>query len=525
MDTEDGLQIYADSLSHRAICPCCGQESTKVHGCYQRHPQEISSVGRHVHIVLTVKRFRCETTCCKQKTFTEQHPNWLQAYARRTNALTTLMAHMSVKISAEVAHQLLHCFQIKVSGDTLLRILRRFDQSNQLNDSPRVIGVDDWAFKRGRNYGTIIVNLETHRVIDLLPDRTGETLTIWLQNHPTIELITRDRSTEYAKGIQQGAPQVTQVADRWHLLVNLRQMLERYFTAIHTTLRQLPVSETFQGILDQQRSTFVRSRGERVASQTIREAKLLIYEQVQKMRQQGCNIAQITRDLGYHPATITKYFYATSFPERKRRKPTKSILDAYIPYLEQRLIDDCEQNAQQLWREIQQQGYPGTSKQVMRWLHLKRTSHSPKTPPHHQDIIIQRAPQVRLPSSKELAWLIVRDPDTLSVEEQTLLSHIQQHQNLVAMYKCAQDFVQMFRHRLVEKLDDWLTQSNNLGVYQLQTFVKGLKQDYDAVRAALTFAWSNGQTEGQVNRLKFIKRQMYGRAKFDLLRIRVLTYI
>lgn len=436
------------------MCPQCRQLSEKVHGFYQRHPQEISSVGHHVRLVLTVKRFRCMNAECGQKTFAEQHPDWLRAYARRTNALTTLMEHISIKVGAEMAYRLLQYFQIKVSADTLLRILRRFGQSNQLDDCPRVIGVDDWAFKRGRNYGTIIVNLETHRVIDLLPDRTSQTLAIWLKNHPTVELITRDRSTEYAKGIQQGAPQVIQVADRWHLLVNLRQMLERYFTAIHTTLRQLPVSEAFQGVLDQQRLAFVRSHGERVASHKSREARIFLYEQVQRMRQQGCNIAQITRDLGYHQGTITKYFYATNFPERKRRKPSKSILDDYIPYLEQRLVDDCEQNAQQLWREIRQQGYPGTSKQVMRWLHLKRTSHSPKTPPHHRDTITQQAPQVRLPSSKELAWLMVRDPDTLSLEDQTLLSHIQQHQDLTTMYQYAQDFVQMLRNRLVEKFDN-----------------------------------------------------------------------
>ena len=179
------INVYADSKRHSAYCPNCGHVSATVHGWYGRHPQEIASVGRQVRLWLRVKRFRCHEPTCDRQTFAESLADWLPAYARRTVALTTLMRQISMEIGAEVGHRVLSYLQIQVSGDTLLRILRRFGQDHVPQADARVIGVDDWAFKRGRTYGTIIVNLETHQVIDLLPDRTSDTLASWLQAHPS----------------------------------------------------------------------------------------------------------------------------------------------------------------------------------------------------------------------------------------------------------------------------------------------------------------------------------------------------
>ena len=194
------------------------------------------------------------------------------------------------------------------------------------------------------------------------------------------------------------------------------------------------------------------------------------------MRQAGWNISQLARQLGRHPATIHKYFYATTFPEHKPHRTGRSILDPYLSYLEQRVQDGCE-NAQQLWREIQQQGYPGTNRQVMKWLQLKRTCPAPHTPHTKGATKHPASRKATLPSSKQLAWLLVRDTGSLSQSEQTLLSHLHQHDVLSQLYDHLQVFTKMVKH------------------------------------------WNNGQTEGQVNRLKFIKHQMYGRAKFNLLRL------
>lgn len=429
---------------------------------------------------------------------------------------------MGMAVGAEVAHCLLKYLDIQVSGDTVLRILRHFGTSYPLDMKPRIIGVDDWALKRGKTYGTIIVNLETHQVVDLLPDRTAETLANWLQQHPDIELVSRDRSTDYAAGIRQGSPQAVQVADRWHLLLNLRQMMERYLATRLTVLQQLPISETYQVYLDQQRPAFLRTNGEIIASNKQRDERVAFYQQVQQMRQEGWNISQLTRELQRHPATIRKYYYATTFPERSARRSAKSMLDPYLSYLEKRVLEGCE-NGQQLWRELQQQGYPGTDRQVMKWLQLNRTQVAPTTPHSKHTATRPSRTKATTPSAKQLAWLLVRDANTLSELDAMVLAHVRQDQQLDSVYTYIHRFITMVKQRLPLHFDAWLQDVNTIPVYPLQTFVIGLRQDYAAVYAALALTWSNGQTEGQVNRLKFIKRQMYGRAKFDLLRLRVLA--
>ncbi len=468
-----------------------------------------------------MKRYRCLNEECERQTFAERLSNWLYAFARRTNQLTEVLYTVSMEVGAEVAHRVLNCLQIHVSGDTLLRVLRRKPLSSSAN-GVRVIGVDDWAFKRGRNYGTIIVNLETHRVVDLLPNRTAETLATWLQLHPTIQLVTRDRSTDYSAGIFQGAPQAIQVADRWHLLLNVRQMMERYLTTTYPILQALPITTAYRDILNQKRPAFIRTNGEIIASNTKRDEKVLLYQNIQQKRQEGWNITQLARELGCHPATIRKYYYATTYPERKPHRTGHSMIDPFLPYLQRRVQEGCE-NAQQLWREILQQGYPGTNRQVLKWLQLQRTQISPHTPfAKRTEPLIPRK-KSDLPSSKQLAWLLVRDSVSLSQAEQVLLEHLQQSDQLNTVYAHVQRFIYMVKNQVSENFDSWLTDSANLAVYPIQTFALGLRQDYAAIRAGLEMHWSNGQTEGQVNRLKFIKRQMYGRAKFDLLRLRVLA--
>ena len=485
-----------------------------------RHPQEIASVGRTVRLVLAVKRFRCTNNACARQTFAEPLSSWLPAWARRTRSLTQLLDAVAWETGGEVAHRVAALLGIQVSADTMLRILRQPGAGAPPGDL-RSIGVDDWAFKRGRTYGTVIVNLQTHRVIELLPDRTAETLAAWLRTHPDIERVTRDRSTDYSAGIRQGAPQAVQIADRWHLLLNLRQMLERYLTVAYSDLRRLPIADDFQQSLDQQRPPFVRTRHERHLSSQKREERLALYEQVQQLRHAGRNIAQLTRELACHPATIRKYYYATSFPERKPRRAGKSILNPFLPYLEQRFQVGCE-NAQQLWREIQQQGYPGTNRQVMKWLQLKRTHIAPTTPRAKPAENPASHKKSILPSTKQLAWLLVGDAALFSRAEHLLLNHLRQHAQLNVVYNLAQRFSHMVKNRTALLFDTWLTDSEQSGVYQLETFAVGLRQDAAAIRAALETPWSNGQTEGQVNRIKLIKRQMYGRAKFDLLRLRVI---
>lgn len=469
---------------------------------------------------LQVKRFRCSNLACPRKTFVEQFPDWLPAYARRTTRLTEVLCQMAFEMSAEAARRVLKHFQIIASGDTLLRIIRQTPLPPI--EAPQIVGVDDWALKKRVHYGTLLVDLQQHRVIDLLLERTSTVVSTWLKQHPSIEIVTRDRSTEYAAGITEGAPQALQVADRWHLLLNLRQMLDRFLSTIYPRLQQLLFAPQHLDLLSQQRAAFRRTQSEKIATQTSREKRLAKYAEIQQLRQAGYNISQIADQLGHHWETVRKYYDATSFPERKQRRPGHSILDPFVPYLQQRLEEGCE-NALQLWREIQQRGYPGSPRQVLKWMQLHRTSLAPTTPKRYLHSVSPRTPSANLlPSSKQIAWLLVREPDRLMPEENALIEHLQQDAEVAHVYDLAQQFVQMVKQRLVEQLDPWLERCEAVNAGPVRNFALSLRQDYGAVGAALETSWSNGQTEGQVNRLKCIKRQMYGRANFDLLRLKVL---
>lgn len=476
-----------------------------------------------VRLQLQVRRFRCLNVTCPQKTFVEIFTDWLPAYARRTLRLTGLVREVGFETSGEATKRILNHCKVSMSGDTVLRIMRQTSIPTCLD--PQVIGIDDWAMKKGCRYGTIIADLEKHQVIEVLPERDSETVSLWLQAHPSIEIVSRDRSTEYAAGIRMGAPRAIQVADRWHLLLNVRQMVERWIKAIYPQLQELPVSAEYRAAFTPKRLAFRRPKLERDASQASRERRLARYEQIQQLRRNGHNILQIARMLKLDRKTTRAYFYASEFPERKTRQVGHSILDPYLPYLENRHQQGCE-NASLLWREIQALGYPGSKRQVLRWMAQHRTHTSSTTPRKHLSTSSQNSPPLSkshlLPAAKQIAWVCVQVPEKLTHEDLILLKHLGQHSQLEQVYALAQTFTVMVKQGFVDQLDSWLKACAVASIAQVQHFALGIRQDYAAVRAALELPWSNGQTEGQVNRLKFIKRQMYGRAHFDLLRLRVL---
>lgn len=501
-------------------CPTCGRVSKCFHGWHRRIPQDLPVSEHGVTLCLKVRRFRCRNLECQRKTFVERFPGWLAIHARRTERLTQRLRAVAFEVGGEAGKRIVRYFHIVTSGDTLIRIIRRTPCASV--DPLQRIGIDDWALKKGRDYGTLIVDLDTHRVVDVLLERTAPVVRDWLQQRPQIQLITRDRSTEYAHGIQIGAPQATTVADRWHLLLNLRQMLQRWLTTLRPQLERLPVSPEVLLLLTARRGAFRRTQAEESAQQARQKQREVRYTAIQRLRQEGYKITQIACLLHLHPQTVRNNFYATSCPQVKHVQ-RKSILDPFLSYLEQRHAEGCE-NALMLWREIRQQGYPGTERQVLRWLHMRRTQPAPSTPHRHQETLPTSQPiqRMHLPSVNEMAWILVQAPEQQSDRQHLLLQHFLQHQDVEPIYRLAQQFVQMVKQRLVAQLDPWLAAMATTSVVSFRHFALGIQGDYAAVRAALELTWSNGQTEGQVNRLKFIKRQMYGRANLDLLRLRVL---
>ena len=425
---------------------------------------------------------------------------------------------MGFETGAEAGARIGRICGIQTSGDTLLRVLHQAPEAS--HPPPRVVGIDDWAFKKGLRYGTILVDLERHCPIDLLPDRQVETVKQWLAQHPTIEIVTRDRSQDYAQAITQGAPQAMQIADRWHLLKNLTDALQKVLNSYARRLRQWALDPQTTALIQAaavpERSP---SRRDRQQSEIRRVARLERYQQVHHLHRQGWQQKTIAHHLGISPRTVSRYLAAATFPEHRRRRRT-SKLDRYKTYLLQRWNEGCH-NATRLADEIRSQGYVGGITQVREYVARLRQAQAAQTEQSSLSLPTSLASKPLTPRRAAFLLLCPVDENDNQQDDfrQQFFSLFPELQTVVELF---QAFAAMVREKRVADFDDWLRAAGHSDCASLKQFARGLQRDEAAVRAALSSDWSNGQCEGQINRLKFIKRQMYGRARFDLLRLRVL---
>jgi transposase len=383
--------------------------------------------------------------------------------------------------------------------------------------------VDDWAWKRGRTYGTILVDQERHIVVDLLPERTAQALTTWLQDHPGVEILCRDRAGAYADGARQGAPTAVQVADRWHLLVNLREAVERLLTRHHAAVRAAaidllpappapPTSSDAPGsatpAIAARTTRLQREQHQRRAQRQAR------YTEVRALHDQGLSARQIARTLRLARNTVRRFVRAEGFPERQPRRPRPSLLTPYESYLRERWAAGCR-NATALWRELRDLGFTGGRSIVRAHLTVWRETDGP----------VRQATPLPLQqfSVRQTSWLLLQNYDALEPEEQAFVAALGQRcPEATRAGELTQGFIALVRERNHHALDAWVQQAEQSELPELRGFAVGLRRDWAAVSAGLELPWSSGQTEGQVNKLKLLKRQMYGRASFEFLRRRCL---
>lgn len=526
------LKVIATQDSY--ICPDCGMKSRRVHSQYQRQLADLPCVGKPIRLTWTVRRFFCDNPVCSRVTFVEQIPVVAARYARRTCRLYKQQTEIGFIVGGEPGTKLACQLEMPTSADSLLNMVRKTPEQDV--KTPKILGVDDWAIQKGKTYGTILVDLETRRPVDLLDERSAEALAKWLLTHPGVEIISRDRSNEYAKGAAKGAPDAIQVADRFHLVKNLREALELFLEQNRHCLRAAgeivprprPLTIHDNKILAETEPSSlltmqVMTRAEK-KRQITRQKRLEKYEHVMELHAQGTQVRTIARQLGLHRSTVLKYISAGEFPEMAQRRKTPVKLDPYLDYLEERWQAGCR-NRLQLWREICEQGFDGTHQLVYAWTkqkgYLKKGF--PNLPEGDASKTVYQPMKIRPWAAKRASWLLVLDQSDLDQENLAALERMKQAEPMIATaMKLAQEFLHMLRKRQAGILSDWLKQAKECGIEALKSFVNGLENDLDAVRAALCLPWSNGPTEGNVNRLKLIKRQMYGRANFDLLRRRVL---
>jgi transposase len=528
------MTLTVASVQRRATCPGCGQKSERIHSRARRHLADVPCAGIPVRWTLKVRRFFCDNPNCAKTTFAERLPQVGAVWARRTHRLMQSQRRVALALGGEAGARLAGRLGMSTSPDTLLRLVRQ----TPVEPGPpvHILGVDDWAWQRGQRYGTLLVDLEQRQPVDLLPDRSAEALAQWLTAHPGIQVISRDRAGAYADGAKRGAPNAVQVADRWHLLHNLADTLEHLFDRQPASLRAAtaapvvasPTQDAFSPEKQPQTPTpavAVAPTHYEQRRQQRRAKRLERYERVRRLRQQGASHRTIMRQLRMGPATVRRYLHAATFPEIAQRRQAPSILDPFMTYLKARWQAGCH-NGLQLWREIGARGYTGSRPLLSRWVAQQRRllPSRPQRAPRGQWPRPIRPPAAPRPlSSRRAAFLVLKPPEVLDREQATLVARFCAASPDVATASgLAREFADMVRGRQRDRLDDWLQKTRASSIRELKYFANGLQRDYAAVAAGLSLKWSNGPTEGHINRLKLLKRQMYGRANFDLLRQRVV---
>lgn len=507
------LLMVLRAVRSDSACPGCGTFSGRVHSRYLRKLSDLPWEGLPVRVQLRARRFFCVRPECSRTIFTERLPSTVVRYGRRTCRLSRAYSVLAMALGGEAGARLAIELGIKTSGDSLLRQLRRNARSLSIT-SPRVLGIDDWAWRKGHRYGTILCDLERGAVVDLLPDRDSESVQNWLRAHPGAEVISRDRASSYAEAARKAAPKAVQVADRWHLLRNLSEAMLQVLQPKHGLLTQAakacaePTIDPVNCPSSVKEVDATDSRGAKMRAAT-RGRRLTRYQAVMDLVRKGVSQSEISRTLGVDRRTIRRWSRGGEFPERKTRQ-RKHCVDRYATYLDQRWKEGCH-NATELWREIREQGFVRSARLVRQWT---RVRYGPRTQSDQQPMKMP-VPVLRA-SPRSTAWWLLAQP----AEARAYLEQLCQRSPEIALCAAAaREFMRMVRERDSSAWPRWLEFAKTT---LLSRFATHLVRDQDAVFAALMLPWSNGQVEGQVHRLKLIKRSMYGRANFDLLRLRVL---
>jgi transposase len=517
----------AVTTAQEAACPLCQHAASRIHSRYVRRLSDLSCSGRRVRWLIQVRCFRCENEACPRKIFTERLPTCAPPYARRTAQQAAILCELAFALGGKAGERIVKHLAMPTSHDTLLRLMSR--SGKEKRPTPRVLGVDDFAWKKGDRYGTILIDQETHTVVDLLPDREADTFARWLAEHPGVEVISRDRAGAYADGARRGAPHAIQVSDRFHLLVNLKDALTRLFERKQDSLKRL--AETLAG---EAAPPSAEAKAEEAAPippkhltpteaqcQGRRVRRKDRYEQVLSLHEQGASQVAIAALVGLHRDTVRRYLAAPAFPEIVRPGHA-SKLDPYKEYLEQRWMAG-QQNVTHLIAELRERGYRGSSTIVHDYLRSVRGQPEWRAAYLQQKQYRASKTSQHPLSARSAAWLFVCPPRQLKLRQVRQLDPLRrQEEELERAYQLAQDFRAMITLRQRDWLGRWLDEAKASGIPEFRSLATGIYRDYDAVCAALTTSYSNGQTEAQVHRLKLIKRLAYGRASFELLRLRVL---
>jgi transposase len=480
--------------SECGVCPSCAAPSRSVHSHYRRSAMDLPLCGRRVGLSVIARRFRCAAVLCERQIFTERFAGGVLApSARRSARLETVVHHLGLALGGRPGSALAQRLVMPVSNDTLLRVVRR--RARLPTEKLTVIGIDDWAWRRNHRYGTIVCDLERRRIVALLPDREPATAEAWLALHPGIAVVARDRGGGYGEAAAKALPNAVQIADRWHLMENASRA---FLDAVRKSMREIRGVIGATAIHPELLTCAERIQYDGYLQREETNAAILA------LSKSGLPIKRIASQTGYARQTIRRVLRGERSDVFRVRQ---SSLERYLPWLGDQWTGGCR-NAASLWRSLRSQGFRGSTRVVTEWATRRRRSESANAEGLQ-----------RLPSARALTRLMTTGRDSLSKADTVTIAAIETGlPTLVEAREVIAGFHQMLRRKLVDGFTPWIERARSSLV---ASFAGGVAKDESAVRAAITSAWSNGQTEGQITKVKLVKRQMYGREKIDLLQARL----
>lgn len=509
-----GIVFVLTPKQKNSCCPLCNKSSNRIHSFYTRRLADLPISGKLVQIRLNARRFFCRNKKCAQSVFTERFKSDILPYARRLTRSADLLRNIGLLVGGNKGALLSHFASNPVSPSTILRLVRRLEIKEPAITSG-IVGVDDWAFKKGRNYGTIIVDLEQRKAIDLLPDREADTLARWLLNYPEIHTVSRDRASTYSKGIKDGTENAIEVADRFHLLVNLREAFKKTLYRHNPALKKTFVEYSFANSTSPEGHNKTPLALPKPKPYTPNPEREMKFKRAKELARQGYGIKSIAKALNAHHRTIKKYLLSEEFP-RKEAPAYQKYLTNFFDFKEYLLENYSKFDNQTLYATIRNQGFNGKYSQFCH--NMNRFIKPEKTKTN-----LPRVSRIETWSNTKISFLVLQQEDKLSDKDLKYLKFLYQK---IPQIKATAELTKSFKNLFLEKtegsLQSWLTKALD-STSELQNFAKGIQKDFDAVNQAVISNVSNGQVEGQVNKLKTVKRMMYGRASFKLLRTMVLA--
>lgn len=512
------IDLYCKSSRASATCPYCQTESCKVHSRYSRCIVDLPILGKMCVLHIEVRKFFCGNKHCGHKTFSEQPGTEIFRYRRRTRRCELQILRTSITCSSNKASILLSHSGIPVCNTTILRDLHR----TQIADHKHVrrIGIDDWAFRKGVDYGSIIIDMDTGHVIDLLGDREHDSFKSWLDGHQDVCLVSRDRSTEYSAAIANTGRRICEVADLFHLVKNMSECVTKIISDNYHSYRETVIKG-----MESEEEISASTQETSVEPQIKEDSRMAVFREVKRLQALGRKPAWIYRHLKIAHQTATKYCAMDILPKRKSKCRNEYYkFDSYVESEYAKGKSLCD-----VYKEILSMGFKGSLTPFYDHYHYLSDGHRGYRSKKQKKEMQKKAQSVvkayPILPIRQLSMIVDRKirgtlPNTM--EDSEIICKLFGLPWFKEMFVAAKTFYAILKKGNPDYLKEWIEKYKNSSVKQIQTLALGISIDINAVIKAIITNIRNGITEGFVNKLKEVKRTMYGRAKLELLKRKMM---